>query len=81
TDEAGKNVIATTTVDIAAAPTTKAKLTMKSMQVSTTDGAKITVVEPEPMPEPEPDVYNDPSNGLDGLPDYTNDGNIDGYVI
>lgn len=43
TDEAGKNVIATTTVDIAAAPTTKAKLTMKSMQVSTTDGAKITV--------------------------------------
>ena len=36
-------MIATTTVDIAAAPTTKAKLTMKSMQVSTTDGAKITV--------------------------------------
>lgn len=36
---------------------------------------------PEPMSEPEPDVYNDPTSGLDGLPDYTNDGNIDGYVI
>lgn len=43
TDESGKNVIATTTVDISAAPTTKAQLTLKSLQVSTTDGTKVTV--------------------------------------
>ena len=51
------------------------------MEANAGGEANPTVVEPEPMPEPEPDVYNDPSNGLDGLPDYTNDGNIDGYVI
>ena len=51
------------------------------MEANAGGEANPAVVEPEPMPEPEPDVYNDPSNGLDGLPDYTNDGNIDGYVI
>lgn len=36
---------------------------------------------PEPMPEPEPEYYDDPTAGTDGLPDYTNDGNVDGYII
>lgn len=43
TDDLGRNVIATTTVDISAAPSTKAQLTLKSLQVSTADGAKVTV--------------------------------------
>lgn len=36
---------------------------------------------PEPMPEPEPEYYDDPTAGADGLPDYTNDGDVDGYII
>jgi len=45
----------------------------------------ISVSNPEPEPEPEP--YNepmgntDPIAATDGLPDYTNGGDIDGYII
>lgn len=48
-------------------------------------GGNSNVVEPEPlpepMPEPEPEYFDDPTTEGDGLPDYTNNGDIDGYVI
>jgi len=37
----------------------------------------VNTVDPDPMPEPEPEPMPD----TDTLPDYTNDGDVDGYII
>lgn len=48
-----------------------------SMPMNSSRAGGTNVADPEPMPEPEPE----PMPGTEDLPDYTSDGNVDGYII